>query len=750
VDVQCERCKTEYEFDDALVSGRGTTVRCTNCGHQFKVRRTEVSEPGVDRWVVETGSGQQLTFLTLRELQRAILAKQVARGDVLSRGTGPPRTLGSIAELEPFFEGRTSTRPPPGAGPGPSDIQPLPKRTATWGSASDGMYAAKIPGAPATPQPPPAGPPRRTDPFGPLPDPAGPPRKVDTLRPPAVAAAPPPPPSPPAPSPQQVVTAVPHGHGAAAIAPPGHEAPRGPPRLQITPTPYATMPTAAAGGDFSSPLPPPTRPVRQPMPTGDDEIYDMRPGLSSAAEEAYAVPRRRRVGGWVVALVLLAAVGVVGWVVAKPYLAGRNAGAAAQLDPRAQAFLADGEKAMAEGNLDLAQGDFDKASALAEKDPRVLLDEARIAAARADVPWLKLRLLAPDQADDARATRAQLDDASSRARNAAEAAMTVAPDDAAAVRAKIDALRIGGDRDGARKLVTKVSAQASQPDTAYVIAALDLAEPEPIWTTVIDRLRLAAAAEGNAGRARALLVYALAKSGDVAGARAELAKLDAAARPYPLLPNLHAFVDKAPGRLPLGLDGGLAANVPHIDVSALPSQGANGGPPVGDNGGGAGDSIPSDSRGAMQAANAAIKKGDWGRARQIYEALSTRNPSDSEAIAGIGDCARATGDSSGAIAAYKRALSVNPSYLPALLGLADTQWASGDRAGAVQQYKSIVDRFPEGSYPAYVKTRAEGSAPAPPPSSTESPTPSPAPSPPTIVTATPAPSATAPKTPDGI
>jgi predicted Zn finger-like uncharacterized protein len=746
VDVQCERCKTEYEFDDALVSGRGTTVRCTNCGHQFKVRRAEVSEPGIDRWVVDTGSGQQLTFLTLRELQRAILAKQVARGDVLSRGTGPPRTLGSIAELEPFFEGRTSTRPPPG--PGPSDIQPLPKRTATWGSASDGMYAAKIPGAGNTPLPPAPGPPRRTDPFGPLPDPALPPRKVDTLRPPAVASVPQVPPAPPSPSPQQVVTALPHGHGSAAIAPPPQEMPRATARLQITPTPYAVVPTGApAGGDFSSPLPPPTRPIRQPMPTGDDEIYDIRPALSSAAEEAYAPPRRRRVGGWVVAVVLLAAVGVVGWVVAKPYLAGRNAGAAAQLDPRAQAFLADGEKAMAEGNLDLAQGDFDKASALAEKDPRVLLDEARVAAARADVPWLKLRLLSPDQADDARATRAQLDDQAGRARNAAEAATTVAPDDAAAVRAKIDALRISGDRDGARKLVTKVSAQASQPDTAYVIAALDLAEPEPIWTTVIDRLRLAAAAEGNAGRARALLVYALAKSGDVAGSRAELAKLDAIPRPYPLLPNLHAFVEKAPSRLALGLDGGLAANVPHIDVSALPPQGSSGGagPPPGDNGGG--DSIPSDTRGGMHAAAAAIKKGDWGRARQIYEALSTRNPNDSEAIAGIGDCARATGDSSGAIAAYKRALSVNPSYLPALLGLADTQWASGDHAGAVAQYKAIVDRFPEGSYPAYVKTRAEGSAPTPPPpSSTESPTP------PTIVTATPAPSATstAAKAPDGI
>src|ERR1700738_887532 len=102
MDVKCERCNTEYEFDDALVSGRGTTVRCTNCGHQFKVRRADMSESSSDRWVVRTPVGQQLTFLTLRELQRAILAKQVSRSDMLLlRGPGA-RPLGSIVELEPF------------------------------------------------------------------------------------------------------------------------------------------------------------------------------------------------------------------------------------------------------------------------------------------------------------------------------------------------------------------------------------------------------------------------------------------------------------------------------------------------------------------------------------------------------------------------------------------------------------------------------------------------------------------------
>ncbi len=126
MDVQCERCKTEYEFDDALVSGRGTTVRCTNCGHQFKVRRSAPDGAGTgsagdgdardalnDRWVVHTARGNELTFLTLRELQRAILVQQVGRGDMLVRGTSQPRTLGSIAELEPFFDGRASSRPPP-------------------------------------------------------------------------------------------------------------------------------------------------------------------------------------------------------------------------------------------------------------------------------------------------------------------------------------------------------------------------------------------------------------------------------------------------------------------------------------------------------------------------------------------------------------------------------------------------------------------------------------------------------------
>ena len=70
MDVQCERCKAEYDFDDALVSGRGTTVKCTGCGHQFKIRRgsERPDEAAPDRWLVRTTEGRELVFTSLREL----------------------------------------------------------------------------------------------------------------------------------------------------------------------------------------------------------------------------------------------------------------------------------------------------------------------------------------------------------------------------------------------------------------------------------------------------------------------------------------------------------------------------------------------------------------------------------------------------------------------------------------------------------------------------------------------------------
>jgi tetratricopeptide (TPR) repeat protein/DNA-directed RNA polymerase subunit RPC12/RpoP len=103
MDVRCARCGIEYEFDDALISDRGTMVRCTECGHQFRVHPSHVIPGAPDEWRIVTPDGQTIVYLTLRELQQGITQGQVGRDANLIRGSSPARPLGTIAELDPFF-----------------------------------------------------------------------------------------------------------------------------------------------------------------------------------------------------------------------------------------------------------------------------------------------------------------------------------------------------------------------------------------------------------------------------------------------------------------------------------------------------------------------------------------------------------------------------------------------------------------------------------------------------------------------
>ncbi|HZO14898.1 MAG TPA: zinc-ribbon domain-containing protein, partial [Polyangiaceae bacterium] len=115
MDVTCDRCNTRYEFDAALVSNRGTTVKCTNCGHQFKVfRPSELAS--LDGWTIRTLDGRELTFRAMRELQAAISNGDVSTEDVLLPGdNSEPRRLGKIEELRSFFgepeDAHTEKRP---------------------------------------------------------------------------------------------------------------------------------------------------------------------------------------------------------------------------------------------------------------------------------------------------------------------------------------------------------------------------------------------------------------------------------------------------------------------------------------------------------------------------------------------------------------------------------------------------------------------------------------------------------------
>lgn len=408
-----------------------------------------------------------------------------------------------------------------------------------------------------------------------------------------------------------------------------------------------------------------------------------------------------------IAAVVVGCVAMLGVVWAQRNLGATLGGGAPTVtpavDPRAAGFLAAGDEALAAGDLELAKESFDKASALAEGQPEVLLGLARLAAVRADVAWLEVRLLADDAADERRMAADTLADLAAKARRAADDALAATPDDAAALRAKIDALRISDDREGGRALVTKIAPSASQPESAYVLAALDLAEPEPLWSTILDRLKTASGAESGPGRARAALIYALARSGDNASAAVELDRLSATRRAHPLLGPLRRFVERA----------ALAGDAGAPDVDPPDAGAPAAAPPKPAQAGGKADGkadgvMPTDPRELVKRGERARARGEYDRARTFYSAALEKRPTDSEALAGIAAISYAQRDLPAARSAYKHVLAVNPNYMPALVGLADVEWDAGDRAGAIKMYKDIADRYPEGAYPARVKQRIEG------------------------------------------
>jgi len=104
MEVRCSSCSTEYEFDDALVSARGTSVKCTNCGHQFRVHAPPAATGISEKWIVRDARGQESTYTSLRELQQAIVRGLLDPKHEMSHGNQPFRPLQDIYELQTFFD----------------------------------------------------------------------------------------------------------------------------------------------------------------------------------------------------------------------------------------------------------------------------------------------------------------------------------------------------------------------------------------------------------------------------------------------------------------------------------------------------------------------------------------------------------------------------------------------------------------------------------------------------------------------
>jgi tetratricopeptide (TPR) repeat protein len=465
---------------------------------------------------------------------------------------------------------------------------------------------------------------------------------------------------------------------------------------------HEALPEIDPHPSFSSPLPPDL--YRAP---GAPRIED-----EGEYEGDYIPPkarRRRRVGGWVVFLVLALGAGATGAAWLKQRGGGRDddTGKASRASDLALLErLSKFESALSISDFPTEKKELDGLVREAPTDTRTLVARARLTNREADLVWLGERA-ATDSSERAR-KRAELKPWHEALRADSDAALRAGPNDATALRARLDALRILGERDAARALVARIPATPGDADAPYVLAALDMAEPEPLWPGITDRLRAAAALEPTPGRARAALVLSLATTGNASAARLELDRVAENPRLGALVVALRRYVERHDdGPTALAADAGR-------DAAKVPT----GGP------------LPEDPKRLVAEAAAAIQRGDVERARLLYTAALVKNGADSEALAGLGDVERANGNATKAKEAYRRALQVNPSYLSALVALGDLEWDGGDRASALRVYKDISDRFPDSAYPARVRERVASGSPAP-PASTAVPTAAPTSAPPT-------------------
>lgn len=662
MDVRCGRCGTEYEFDDALVSERGTTVKCTNCGHQFKVHPPRSARPGPERWVVRTASGRELVYTSLRDLQKGIAQRQVDPGDLLARGNQPPRPLGSIAELEPFFQ------------PGGRARQASVPRT----------LAGVAPPANAVAHPPDV---RVRDGSGSAP------HDLAATQPSAMSPAPREP-SRPAAKPDAFAGTVPIDFNQVGVAhPEGNLEDAEPPTLPRNQRPVPPVEPRAQQRSQPVDIRQRPDPVLTPTPSAVRESFHSESEIHTDPRFLAGPPSRRARSRWIVALVILGVVALFGATVGREYIARfahpEHKAAEPASDARVAGMLERGNRLLATGDFEGAKEQFDKASVLAEKDPAVLVALAHLETLRADLVWLQLRLLDPDDKELVKLTHRQLGARVGRAERAVAAARKVAPTDPGVQRARIDVLRMSGDMDKARSLVGPVAKDASQPANAYVLAALDLAEPSPGWSTVIDRLRTATSGDKDLLRARPALIYALARSGQVAQAETELHKVESSDKPHPLLTELKAFVGRFKSATSdAGTDG--EAEVATVDPSQLPQlDTSNANVPE--------EAPAGDFRTQLEQASAAASSGDLDRAERLYNAVLATHPGNTEAMAGLADVARRRHDSTKADKLYKKVLENNPSYLPALVARADGKWDSGDRKGAMVLYRRILEQAGPGS-----------------------------------------------------
>jgi predicted Zn finger-like uncharacterized protein len=711
MDVRCEKCLTVYDFDDSQVGASGVTVKCTQCGNLFKVKRREntgelplgaalargnaspsppppkpspsssPAAPPVDElraasatsWAVRiAATGEIFRFREMTTLQQWIVERKVVREDQISRDERTWKPLGGIPELEPFF--RTvaqamSLEAPPSLPVADFDAIP-PTPTAK---------ALTLPPAP----PPSFSPPSPPSP----PSPSSPSSRLSP--PSAFAPTVPPPPracrEPTGPhslgTPASVVASAPSGPIALGDAPRGGSGP-------------------VAMGSAKLPLP---SVVDELASTPDDDDDELAPARRRPKWLFIAVP---------VGLVLASAAVVVGLGGKKMFGGAGATGAggkksAVLVDAGFEKLRGDGDDAFRQA-IDL----FTQARAADPEDARALAGLAEAKATWAFYLREDARLLdaqgAPAQAV-AQTLRKQAQAYLDEGKRAATDALAHAPDAPEVNRAMGDLLRVDGAPAGEveRYLKRSLDKAPSDPEATYVMGALLLREgksddakarleqantleqalrKQPLLRATYLLAKIAQAA-GQRDEAKRLVTSILAVNPQHERAKALAAQLDAAApAPTPPAAPPPATAPAATAAPSTPAAPSPSAQAPSPSPSVLPS------PPSS-----TADSAPAgDYNKIVAQADRLLENGRTEQARKLYEKALVGRPDGVEAMTGLGYCDLDRERFLAAVDHFKRALQIAPEFGEALIGLAESYKVRGEKGQALDYYRRYLKAQPNG------------------------------------------------------
>lgn len=742
MDVICQNCGTEYDFDETLVSERGTTVKCTQCAHLFKVYRPGGGD--ARPWSIRHRDGREELVPTLRDLQKLIATGHLSEFDEIARQGDAFKPLGSIAELASFFSQARASRPdssPPAARPSAPAAELHPPRRSKGtlmgysphaeSVAPPQVAANQLTGAPA---------PQAEAPYVSAPQ----------LKPASV----PPPPLPPAsvPPPASVSVPAPAPVHPRPIAKPAEPERANPAAAAAAKASHRAIAATRASDMLEEPVAPPVTKSRPPLVEDDDD--DDVKGIGSP-----------KWGRWIFLLVLIGL--GVGAYLQRDLIMAQVAALRGPPPDLAAPFLSKAEEAL---RRDDAEGyregihEMIRATAVAERDPRVLTLLSRGYSLKAQLHEFDAQDLVADAGEDparlaeAAGLRHVSRDAAQEARHKAEDAVREAPDSVEARVALADALRLTGDLMGARRHYERSRdlAPTASADQLTVGALLAAAEQEDLGAAVelaqqavgadagLIRARIVLArallASGNGEAARAHVAHVLASQADHAGALAVRRRLDGEA-PQPATAD---EVEVAPTPAVADADAAAAGSTPA--PSGTPGAATqmrddrtfdemqNGTTrPAGTEGSDVAldDGRPPEGRDYswyIQNGDTALSGGNLSRADAFYQAALEVRPGSSEATTGLANVLLRRGRAEDAVIRFRAA--TRQGYGPAFIGLGRANEALGRRSEAIQAYEDYLQRSSGGSLAATARQRLEALRPsaAPAPGGSDpAPTPTPAP-----------------------